>query len=401
MAGNFAEENGLEKLPLTLGGLCVLLWKGLGGENWFCNRLDQREALFGGRVELFQRKATGSIQYTDINSLYPYVMTFPFPDEIQVVHEWPKFGIANVTIDIPKSHLAPLPYRFPTEATDEHEILEQCTPIYYPTGRLTGTWTIHEIDNAVTHGARIVEIHQMQGTNNAVRYYDDFVIRYYKMRLAAKTDSHKLMYKLLMNNLYGRLGMKGKITRSFPLTPENFERAISVYGEKCLVDCWTELSEYVNWLHAAYVTSYGRLTLFKYLSQIDRTNLIYCDTDSAIFKGEIPYETGSELGQMKIEGTYSNCETFAPKTYRVDELAKAKGVPRHLATEFINTSHASFSLPFKLREAIRFYDEGNRKQLSAWRKVEKQKRSDYDKKKSFGNSFIPFDIKELSDSLAK
>ena len=426
-AWKVATNNGLEKLPFTLGGLCVAIWQEMGGENWFCNTLEAREAFFGGRVELFQHLVltpqfletkrgqewqtevgdlsrlnhtmTDQISYTDLNSLYPSVMQLPFPDRLEACEEWPKWGIADVTIDVPKDELIPpLPFRAEKKRLiddEEERSTEHHAPIFYPVGRMRGIWTVHEIDNAVKHGARIKEIHGMAGSNTATACYSAFVSRFYDERLESTDEAWKLVCKLLMNNLYGRLALKGKITMTFPLTFNNFERAISVFGSKCLIDVDVELPEWVNWFHAAYVTSYGRLKLQEYMRMIGADRMIYCDTDSCIFTGRPPFECSTDLGKMKLEGVQQFAQTFGPKVYQVDDFVKAKGVPRNKAEEFVRLSGTSFQLPFKLREAIRFYDDGNRKPLSTWRTVERRIRTEYKRKKLRGNRFFPIDAKDV------
>jgi len=208
------------------------------------------------------------------------------------------------------------------------------------------------------------------------------------------------MFKLLMNNLYGRLGASGIITRSVWQTPKNKFDGVP-YGDKVLVNYQMPLSPETNWCHAAYVTAYGRLELQRYLRMVGEKKLIYCDTDSVIFDcpdKKLGFETGKELGQMKIEGWHKEAHTWAPKTYRVDEKFKVKGVPQRLAQTFIETGHACYDMPFRMREAIAFYDdvsksgkkrERNSKRLGVWRQVEKQMRSGYDRKNLKGNIFFP------------
>jgi hypothetical protein len=198
-----------------------------------------------------------------------------------------------------------------------------------------------------------------------------------------------------MNNLYGRLGTSGIIGRTVHQTKENQNRG-PCFGEKVLINYSMPLAEETNWIHAAYVTAYGRIALLEFMEKIGAKNMIYCDTDSTIFDcpdKEIPFPISKELGEMKLESWESECETFAPKTYRVGNKFKAKGVPAHLAEKFITTGKAEFDLPFKLREAIRFYDRENQRELSVWRGVSKKKRSSYDKKKLKENRFFPCEIR--------
>ena len=385
-AWDFALETGLDRCPATLGGLCVAVWKEWGGENCHDSTNESREALFGGRVELFKTSNDESeVCYTDINSLYPFVMQNEFPDSLEDFGTTlAQHGVARVKIFQPKTDLAVLPYR-----GEDGRIL-------YPWGRFTGTWALPELRKAEKHGAKIEKVFQCWGTNETIKPYGDFVRRLYKARINSQNEAEKLFFKLLMNNLYGRLGTTGTIGRSVKQTEKNKFDGVP-YGKKVLVNYQMPLSLETNWAHAAYVTAYGRIELFKYLKIIGAEKLIYCDTDSAIFDcstRQIPFSIGMELGQMKLEGWETNCETFAPKMYQVGGKYKAKGVPKRLQKEFVLTGHAEFDLPFKFREAVAFFDRNNSKQLSVWRKIQKVNRSKYDRKKLVGKRFFPCKLNE-------
>jgi hypothetical protein len=394
-AWTFANENGIDRLPATLGGLCVKLWQHWGGENSHDSNELSRAALFGGRVELFKaHNDTPDVCWTDINSLYPFVMQKEFPASCE---DWGNklapYGVARVTVKVPKRAICVLPFR-----NDEGRI-------YYPWGHFTGTWTVVELNAAVARGTIIENVEACWGTAETEKPYGGFVRRCYDLRLRSQTPAEKLFYKLLMNNLYGRLGASGVIGRTVWQDEMNCGDGVP-YGDKVLINYHLPLSAETNWLHAAHVTAYGRLELLKYLELIGADKMIYCDTDSAIFDcpgRQIPFPIGAELGAMKLESWETNCEPFAPKLYRAGNKYKAKGIPVRLAKQFIETGKASFDLPFKFREAARFYDERrdakgavtnkkNSHKLSVWRTVTKEKRSDYDKKILKNNRYFPCKI---------
>lgn len=403
-AWKFARREGIENLPPTLGGLCVKLWKEWGGENVHDSTKISKDALYGGRVELFKTHSESNhVFYVDLNSLYPSVMRNKFPASLENTGKhFKKYGVAEVTIKIPKAEIMVLPWR-----DDEGKV-------YYPWGTIRGCWTILEINEAVNSGAQILEVHNSFSTDRAITCYKDFVETVYGSRKKSRTEAEKLFYKLVMNNLYGRLGASGEIARTVYQTPLNRHMGIP-YGEKVLVKYKMPLAKETNWIHAAYVTAYGRLELLKYLRMIGAENLIYCDTDSAIFdwpEGHLlPFDTGNELGQMKIEyrcsicgegwhseppckkavplNFWSNVQTYAPKMYIADGMYKAKGVPKKYQREYIEQGSAVFDLPFRFREAAAFFDRDNEKRLSVWREVEKINHAKYEKKVLKGNRFFP------------
>ncbi len=404
-AWEFCQPLGIEHLPPTLGGLCVKVWKCFGGENCHDSTLLSREAYFGGRVELFKKiNDSDKVAWTDINSLYPSVMLKEFPGMLgDCGTKLAKFGVAKVRIKIPKLDFSPLPWR------------NEDGRIFYPWGTIEGTWTIFELREAEKRGAVIEKVFSCFGTDEALTPYAGFVNKLYEARLRAMSEAEKLFFKLLMNNLYGRLGSGGKIGRTVWQTEKNSTDGVP-FGEKVFVEYQMPLSDETNWVHAAYVTAYGRIALLEFMETVGADRMIYCDTDSCIFDcpdGKIPFQTGSKLGQMKLEqccascqNKFSNgkkpccknpvasdfwpgCETYAPKMYRAGASYKAKGVPQRLAKQYIQTGHAEFDLPFKMREAIRFFDRDNARRLSVWRGVAKVNRQTYDRKNFKNNRFTP------------
>lgn len=400
-AWQFTTMLGIKILPPTLGGLCVKIWKHWQGENCHDSLELSREALFGGRVELFKTcNESEYVCYTDVNSLYPAMLQRDFPGVLEDYEtKLAPHGIARVTVKVPQTELPLLPYR------------SQDGRITYPYGQFTGTWTMPELQELEQSGGKIIKVHQCYGTAEVSQPYREFTDRLYKARLASNSGAEKLFFKLLMNNLYGRLGTTGKIGRTVYRNERNEHDGVP-FGEKVLVSYSMPLSEETNWSHAAYVTAYGRLELLKYLRKIGAANLIYCDTDSAIFDVPSPqfnlqfsqsprpgaitcgttsigFATGTDLGAMKLESWETCCRTYAPKMYQAGNHWKAKGVPQRLAREFIEKGVVQYDLPFKYREAVAFFDRDNVKRLSVWRKVEKRAVSGYDRKKLLGKRFFP------------
>lgn len=430
----FGERIGLDNVPPTIGSFGVALWKLWGGNTIHHTAEITRDGIFGGRVELFKRRnASKWVFYCDINSLYPTMMTKPFPGELEDTgKELKRFGVAQVTVDIPQTDIAVLPWRNPDGK------------IFYPFGTITGVWTIEEIRAAEKRGAKILEIHNVLSTDEFHFPYRDYVQRLYKLRKESKTKVEKSFYKLLMNARYGRAGTTGVITRTVlkkdrpDIHPkcnrckEHHQSGVC-FGKRVKAKYAMPLGEEVSWIDAAYITAYGRLELLKYIEKIGAENMIYCDTDSVIFDapdGKIPFETGGELGQMKIEtkcsackqswhpdkpceaifsleqfrvirpagseeNNWDNIETFAPKMYIIGEQYRAKGVPRKKQREYIENGRTEFELPYKFSEAATFFDRGNTKELSVWRTVEKENRANYDKKELRGDRYFPLRIDDV------
>jgi hypothetical protein len=410
----------------TLGSISIAIWQAgvIGGVNWQCSMEDIRNAYYGGRVELFRTHAEGeNLYYTDINSLYPAMMLNKFPDgddqyfdcetlaeaKVLLLSGEELYGVVHCDIEIPETlRISPLPVK--REGSGE---------VCFPVGPASGWWTVHEVRYALSKGCKLKKLKDAYGSRTGSYYYREFVETFYRLRKEEldkpQPDEGKtLFYKLLMNNLYGQLGMKGSVTRSIHLTADMVEvdeegemhltRQGIPFGTKLLADVAIPLPEHVNYLHAAYVTSYGRLKLMSYMDQVGADNLIYCDTDSLFFvwDGPLPFPLSTTLGEMKLEDRPMWVETRSPKMYRYEtskkgRVTKAKGVPKKKQDEFYDTGCANFWQPWRLRESIVCADripdpdDEDVKVLGVWREVMKRVVSGYDKKRldSDGITYIP------------
>ncbi len=400
-------ELGLEAIPPPYGTPGTTPAPPGGGQNWFAASEETAAAIRGARVEIFSGGGNGRIAYTDINSLYPWAMTQLFPECVEELpipgprrrpglEDLQGFGIADCDVHVnEKQVIAPLPLR-----DDQGRLL-------FPVGHFSGVWTLAELRNAVLHGgATVKKIRSILGSKTGKAFYRDYITDKYARRRAAKSEAESLFWKLLMNNLYGRLAIGDTISRSMILTEENRDDPNGLpYGTKILCDCKVPLPAFTNYMHAAHVLSYARIKLFEYLKKVPAHDLIYCDTDSLIFfcPGELPFPCNANLGEMKLEKMGVAAVPYLPKTYSfTDGTAKtawkAKGVPQQFARDFIQTGRAEYDLPFKLRESIRFYENRNdnspqSRKLSVWRRVSKIRAATYDKKRKSGKFFLPLILK--------
>src|SRR5690606_9870945 len=146
----------------------------------------------------------GDIAYTDINSLYPFVMTQKYPtsddlwcglkngDEFvqRLKSNKGLHGVVRGEFFVPEGDLMPLP-------------VETSVGINYPLGDSAGCYTYAEIRSAIRHhGLQVRRVFDAYGSLTAADYYGDFVRHFYEQRKVEEDEGRKLMLKLLMNNLY-------------------------------------------------------------------------------------------------------------------------------------------------------------------------------------------------------
>lgn len=306
---------------------------------------------YGGRTECFKRglfyEPDTPILGYDINSMYPYVMKnypYPNPNTIEWIEEPDMemidqhMGVSEVTIECPKDMKIPfLPYRDP-----ENDRL------IFPTGTFKGVYTHFELQKAVyEYGYKIHTIHKQLIASGTFDPFSKYVHTFYSSRMQLKKEGSPFekCAKILLNSLYGRLGLKpyGNIT----------VRHIDTLKEEDLIDYHAKgyTSEIVGidqeWHYfkkelenitqedinasmqpmiAMYVTSYARYELHQYLLACDP---YYCDTDSVYSKKPLP--EGISLGEMKLERKVVKGCFVRPKFYYLEEyegktIMKIKGI---------------------------------------------------------------------------
>lgn len=166
-----------------------------------------REAYYGGRTEVFQRKGTG--YYYDVNSSYPYSMTLPAPVgemyELDENEDFTRFarnenyiGFVRCTVEIPEeTYLPPLPV--------QHE-----GKLKFPAGRFSGTWDWRELRVLGRIGGKILHVEKSVWFKGE-KFLTGFVRDLYAMRKPGtpqyKGKALSEIAKLILNSTFGKFGM--------------------------------------------------------------------------------------------------------------------------------------------------------------------------------------------------
>lgn len=324
--------------------------------------MEMRKGYYGGRVEVYRLgKIFGSINHYDVNSLFPSVMqseVYPDPSSLNVTNnpDLENEGIFEGIVYIPFQNFPCIPVR------DEELI--------FPYGQVSGSWPYPEIRQLLKDGGKIIQCKQAIEFEQVERPFTRYVDFCYQKRLESKNELDNKFWKLMQNSLYGKFGQGSEMEIIF-----NDEEKI-MKGK----------ARHVNVIWSAYVTSYARLKLLSYLRSCD--SIFYTDTDSLFTFDELP--VSNALGNLKLEGIYSQAEFKGNKLYCVDEKVRAKGVPRKNAGEFFNTGKATFRRPIKFKE-------GRRRGLqpNVWHETTKENRKEYTKRKILSNGeTLPWSILE-------
>ena len=335
------------------------------------------DGYYGGRVEIFNTEPQrGTIHYYDFNSLYPSTMVgrdFPKLERHAFKRGFDETadGMVEVLVNVPKTSIPYLPTR-------------SDFGLIFPTGRFRGRWTHFEIREALKLGVTIEKVYRSIEFMGKTRPFDEFVLTLYEQRLEAKAKNDELMSdsaKLLMNNLYGKFAQGNEITYLKPYIKSELRHGDQVLQDMVLRNQIKDYPKHTNVIWSAYVTAYGRDKLHKAMCDVEAigSEMLYCDTDSVIFKGKSPFKDSKELGELKLENIFDYAHFKLPKLYRLDKgkevVARAKGVPRNSAVDFFEKGFAEFNRPNKLRESLR-----RRLIPNEWHLTRKEMRREYDKR---------------------
>jgi DNA polymerase family B len=284
-----------------------------------------RQAYFSSRVEVFQSTCEDAYYY-DINSSFPYAMTFPCPGEyigtqLTLPSRPEVIYIADVEVKVPDSYLPPLPYRMEGR-------------VFFPVGQWRSWLTQVDIELLLENGGQILKVHECMGFEP----FDDlkeYAETFYTLRKNATNEFDKVTGKLLMNSLYGKFGESAEKQQMHINPSESTEwrlrdKELEGRAEILFPGAWIEtIDADVPHMHvpiAAHITSFARRTLYNFLKPCEQ--VYYSDTDSVITTSTLP--TSKELGGLKLEYRVKGGEFYSPKLYRLhaEENGKEKTVYR-------------------------------------------------------------------------
>lgn len=168
-----------------------------------------RRSYKGGLNNILIPKINNGYIY-DVNSLYPFIMkNYEMPidkpiwihDNFESIENY--FGFIECTILIPDDCI------FPPLTIKRNNTLIQ------PLGIIKDTFFIEEVKNSLQYNCKIIKIHKICHFKDKYIIFDKYIDEMYTKRLEnINNNTNNLMYKLLMNSLYGRFGIRNTITKT-------------------------------------------------------------------------------------------------------------------------------------------------------------------------------------------
>lgn len=273
-------------------------------------------AYIASRVEVFEKEPPkGQTNYWDINSSFPYSMTFDAPGQLigtsARMKDDDSIKLVKATVSVSDCDLPPIPFR----TTEDRRI-------YFPTGTWSGWFSGIDIELLQSTGHRIERIEKVLSFEP---FYDlrNYAEQIYEIRKNSEHGAEKEMLKILLNSLYGKFAegeLKSKYLINPPAeffdVPEITDR--NPIGRSYVGPNIWELVEKRDIPHrhvpiAMHITALSRKWLYQYMAEASK--VYYCDTDGFAIPDSDVLPESIELGGLKKEKPIYEAHFHAPKTY--------------------------------------------------------------------------------------
>lgn len=321
-----------------------------------------KESYTGGSVDVYKPTSDGKKVYRyDVNSLYPYVMKkYPMPTGIPIYFEGNilslntsnedrPFGIFEVDIISPDNIKTPI---LQTRIKTDNGFRTIA-----PWGNWSGKYFSDELYNAQKFGYKFkVKRGYLFEKSDIFSEYVDFL--YELKKNSEKGSANYIISKLLLNSLYGRLGMNpvveqhlilenskakeiySKVDITNVLDLKNGKELISFYNSNLDSDTDYNIKN-ISVAVSAIVTASARIHMTRFKTDNNLT-IYYTDTDSIDIDKELDKKyVGNELGQMKLEHIFDDVVFLSPKVYggkNLDyEYVRIKGLKTPITFKEIKT----------------------------------------------------------------
>jgi hypothetical protein len=120
------------------------------------------------------------------------------------------FGFIECTVDIPKDIL------FPPLCIKRNGALVQ------PIGIITDVFYSEELKNSLQYGCKILKIHKICHFEKKAIIFKKFVDDFYFRRLSSTSEIEGYIFKLILNSLYGRFGIKKNFSKTKIIDEEDW-----------------------------------------------------------------------------------------------------------------------------------------------------------------------------------
>lgn len=309
-----------------------------------------RNAYFASRVEVISTWCEDAYYY-DVNSSFPFAMTYPVPGELRGTYRGRPRGepddlwMADIEVEVPEGFLPPLPVRAGGR-------------LFFPTGKWRGWYTNIDIQVLLRSGGKINRMFESMTfrPNTDLR---DYSLTLYDLRKKSE-GVIKVVCKYLMNSLYGKFA-ESDLKSEIIVNPSEVKEGWQMMVPGVFVQEKVTPIPHMHVPIAAHVTAIARRTLYDFMGQ--SSELHYCDTDG--FSTTQLYRDGNELGEIKLEKYIRKGRFLQAKVYHLDgtdtdgkemQVIKAKGFSKLNLEKFeklLNFEEIGYTRMARIKENAR------------------------------------------------
>ncbi|KAK3755141.1 hypothetical protein QZH41_020561 [Actinostola sp. cb2023] len=350
--------------------------------------LNPREGLFGGRtnaLKLHYKCPEGSrVDYVDFTSLYPSVMlsggAYPVghPTLIRRDFQTPLtdqyYGLNKVKVLPPRHLYIPV---LPTHIQKKlmFVLCRTCAEQLKQTSgqcchnaeerALVGTWTTPGLKKAVALGYVILDVYEVwHYPDTSTELFGKYVHTYQRLKQEASGWPSWCHTEEDRQRLWGKFGQnphlpvteyvdQPKRFTELMFGPKTEVKHLLLINENLVqlqydrVDDFTRESGFASVVHAAFVTAFARLKLYRCLEELQE-RVLYFDTDSVFYvthPGQTLLPLGDYLGDLTSEldrpGDFirefvsTGTKSYAYVTDQGDKEVKCKGIPLNVTSSAV------------------------------------------------------------------
>lgn len=257
------------------------------------------ESFYGGRFELIQRGFIGECYLYDINSAYPYAMTF-LPDitdgkwvNSRKINPKSALGFFHIRAHVDYSiKIAPFPFR-----TRNNRII-------YPTGEFETFVTLEELKTVIGDSKiryKIIDSYQFVPNTGCKYPFKKFITEQYENRMKLKKEDNPLQQaiKIVLNSMYGKTAQR--------------------------VD--KRMGNLFNPVIASFITGFARAQLYKFVKDHGLEKYVVAfATDSIACRKKIPGLNSEKLGEMKLDKEGHDVYFLSNGFYLFNGMWKKRGI---------------------------------------------------------------------------
>jgi len=286
-----------------------------------------RKSYFGGRCEVYGNPINGEfIQYYDFSGMYGQCMEEKFPH-----------GEIKINYDVEDIRL-PGFYFIEYESNMDYPILPHKSfmdgKLMFTNGKNIGIFWFEEILLFRERGGVVTKINFSITFSKFDYIFKDFVI--YFNNLKKKGEIYKKFAKLMINSLYGRMGMSSLSNEFIFIKKEEYkwyDKNKEIVSYKILngivlleIKSNDVIKVKNNIALASCISSKARIKLYKAQEDVLKNGgrLLYSDTDSifAAYKKDVTKEKHGNIDWSKEGKKIKDCVFISSKTYALDMVDK-------------------------------------------------------------------------------